>query len=111
MGSQGFLGEFEQLVLLAVIQEGDSAFALEVRRMIEERTGRSISRGAFYTTLDRLERKGMVTWTQETPKDHRRRAPLRLYQVTPAGLGALRESRRALDSLSQGLDALLERGQ
>jgi len=110
MGSKGFLGEFEQMVLLAIIQQSDQAFALEVRREIQESAGRSVSRGAFYTTLDRLERKGLVSWTEETPEDVRRNAPLRLYRVTPSGLEALRGSRRALDSLSRGLDALLERG-
>jgi DNA-binding PadR family transcriptional regulator len=109
MGSKGFLGEFEQMVLLAIIQQSDQAFALEVRREIEESANRPVSRGAFYTTLDRLERKGLLEWREETPADARRKAPLRLYRVTPAGLGALRDSRRALDSLSRGLDALLER--
>lgn len=109
MGSQGFIGEFEQMVLLAILQQEDQAFALEVRREIETSAGRSVSRGAFYTTLDRLERKGMVGWVEETPQGSRRSAPLRLYQVTPTGLEALRESRRALDSLSRGLDVLLGR--
>ena len=52
-----YLGEFEQMVLLAILQEsGDGAFALEVRRRIEGDAGRGVSRGAFYTTLDRLEK-------------------------------------------------------
>jgi DNA-binding PadR family transcriptional regulator len=110
MGSHGFLGEFEQMVLLAIIQQAREAFALEVRREIESGTGRSVSRGAFYTTLDRLERKGMVEWEEETPGNERRKAPLRRYRVTPTGLEALRESCRALDTLSRGLDTLLKRG-
>jgi len=52
------LGEFEQTILLVILGDGDSAFALEVRREIEEETGRRVSRGAFCTTLERLERKG-----------------------------------------------------
>ena len=110
MGPKGFLGEFEQMVLLGIIQQRDQAFALEVRREIEDSTGRSVSRGAFYTTLDRLEQKGFVSWSEHAPSDSRRRTPLRLYRVTPAGLQALRQSRRALDSLSRGLDVLLGRG-
>ena len=104
---KSFLGEFEQMVLLAVLQEGQNAFALEVRREIERSAGRTVSRGAFYTTLDRLERKGMVSWAEESPGDGRRSGPLRLFSVTDEGLAALRESRKALSELSRGLDDLL----
>lgn len=107
MSPKAYLGEFEQMVLLAILQRGDGAFALEVRGEIETSAGRSVSRGAFYTTLDRLERKGLVSWTEETPADSRRSAPLRLFAVTPAGLDALRESRRAVEALSRGLDDVL----
>jgi len=103
-----FLGEFEQMVLLAVLQQGEEAFALEVRREIEGSAGRSVSRGAFYTTLERLEGKGLVRWTEDTPSDPRRNGPLRRFQVTPEGLEALRTSRRAFRTLSRGLDGLLE---
>lgn len=109
MGSNSFLGEFEQMVLLAILQQGEGAFALEVRREIEESTGRQVSRGAFYTTLDRLQRKGMVSWTEKEPEDSRRSGPLRNYAVSPAGLQALQESREALDRLSRGLDRILGR--
>lgn len=106
--SPSFLGEFEQMVLLAVLQQGDGAFALEVRRELEESAGRSVSRGAFYTTLDRLERKGLVRWEERRPEDSRRSAPLRRFEVTPAGIDALRTSRRALETLWRGLDDVLE---
>jgi DNA-binding PadR family transcriptional regulator len=105
--SPSFPGEFEQMVLLAILQQGDRAFALEVRREIEESAGRSVSRGAFYTTLDRMERKGLVRWTEEDPPEPRAGGPLRRFQVTPEGLEALRSSRAALDALSRGLDHLL----
>jgi DNA-binding PadR family transcriptional regulator len=108
MSPKSFLGEFEQMVLLAVLQQAERAFALEVRREIERSADRTVSRGAFYTTLERLERKGLVVWVEETPSDPRRNAPLRRFQVTPEGLNALRESRRALHTLSRGLDGLLE---
>ena len=108
MSSTAFLGEFEQMVLLAVLQQGENAFALEVRREIETSANRSVSRGAFYTTLDRLERKGFVRWEERQPDDSRRSAPLRHFAVTDGGLEALRTSRRALDSLSRGLDLLGE---
>lgn len=109
MSPKHFLGEFEQMVLLAVLQKDSSAFALEVRKEIERSAARPVSRGAFYTTLDRLEKKGFLRWDEGTPDDARRTVPLRRFQVTAAGLSALRESRKALDNLSRGLDGLLER--
>lgn len=108
MSPKSFLGEFEQMVLLAVLQEGREAFALEVRRRIESDADRTVSRGAFYTTLDRLERKGFVRWDEVAGNHLGRSGPLRRFEVTPEGLEALRESRRALDTLSQGLDELLD---
>lgn len=107
MSPNSFLGEFEQMVLLAVLQQGEQAFALEVRREIERSAHRTVSRGAFYTTLDRLERKGLVEWTEAESDDPRRTGPLRRFAVTGEGLEALRVSRRAFDELSRGLDELL----
>ena len=104
---KSFLGEFEQMVLLAILQQETNAFALEVRREIERSAGRNVSRGAFYTTLERLERKGFVAWSEEVPHDPHRSGPLRHFAVTPHGVEALRESRRALDALSRGLDDVL----
>lgn len=106
--SPSFLGEFEQMVLLAILQQGDRAFALEVRRELEQSADRSVSRGAFYTTLDRLEQKGLVRWQERRPEDSRRSAPLRRFEVTPDGLSALRTSRQALETLWRGLDDVLE---
>jgi DNA-binding PadR family transcriptional regulator len=108
MPPKTFPGEFEQMVMLAILQSGERAFALEVRRTIEQSAGRSVSRGAFYTTLDRLEQKGLVRWTEEEPADARAAAPLRRYTVTEPGLVALRNSRAALLNLWHGLDSLLE---
>lgn len=106
--SKSFLGEFEQMVLLAILQTGERAFALEVRREIETRADRRVSRGAFYTTLDRLEGKGLLRWTEEPPPGGRTSQPLRRYEVTSEGLDALRASRRAYDALSDGLQSVLE---
>lgn len=110
MSPKRFLGEFEQMVLLAILQRRDEAFALEVRRELEESADRPVSRGAFYTTLDRLEGKGYVRWTEETPADGRAPGPLRRFDVTETGLEALRVSRAALDRLWRGLDGLLGEG-
>jgi DNA-binding PadR family transcriptional regulator len=101
------LGEFEQVVLLAILRQGRTAFGLEVREEIERCADRTVSRGAFYTTLDRLEKKGYLAWEEATPSDPARTAPRRRFRVTPAGLEALRASRRALQALWRGLDEIL----
>jgi PadR family transcriptional regulator PadR len=106
--SKGYLGVFEQMVLLAVLRQGDSAFGLEVRREIEASAGRKISRSAFYTTLDRLEKKGFVKWTPMVSESPRRVAPIRLFEVTGAGLAALRDSRGALEALWRGMDEVVQ---
>ena len=109
MASPSFLGEFEQMVLLSVLRCGENAYGLEVRRALEATTGRSVSRGAFYTTLDRLERKGYVRWKlKPAPDEVRGRMPRRHFQLTAAGLRALRSSRQALLSLWSGLEQALE---
>jgi DNA-binding PadR family transcriptional regulator len=106
MSKRAFLGEFEHMVLLAILQQGETAFGLEVRREIEQSTGKEVSRGAFYTTVDRLERKGFVSWREAAPAGLRGGAPQRLFRVTEAGIEALRVSRQALDALSRDLDKL-----
>lgn len=108
MSPKNFLGEFEQMVLLAILQQREQAFALEVRREIEESAGRKVSRGAFYTTLERLERKGYASWSKAKPDDARAGGELRRFEVTEAGLEALRVSHAAFEKLTRGLDALLE---
>ena len=60
-----FIGEFEQMVLLAVLRLGDMSFAIEVRKELERCASRSVSRGALYRTFDRLEAKGYLDWTPE----------------------------------------------
>jgi DNA-binding PadR family transcriptional regulator len=97
------------MLMLAILQCGDRALALEVREEIERSAERKVSRGSFYTTLDRLETKGMVRWTEQVAEDTRGPSVLRRYEVTPSGLEALRNSRRALLKLWRGLDRYLGR--
>ncbi len=66
---RGYLGEFEQMLLLAILRTGDDAYALEIRRELQERAGRRVSRGAFYTTLDRMQAKGYLRWTTRPISD------------------------------------------
>ena len=106
--SRGYPGVFEQMVLLAILRRGKDAFGLEVRREIETRTGRKVSRSAFYTTLDRLEKKGFITWSPTVSESSSRTAPIRLFSVTESGRATLRESRDAMKALWSGLDAVVE---
>lgn len=103
MAPKNYLGEFEQMLLLAIHRKGEDAFAVEVRRELAERTGRTVSRGAFYTTLDRLHAKGYLTWTTRAVEDWRGGRPQRHFEVTTEGIDQLRRSHAALTSLWQGL--------
>jgi PadR family transcriptional regulator len=102
-----YLGEFEQLLLLAVLRLGSEAFGLDIARELETRAGRSVSRGALYTSLDRLEDKGLVRWRVAPGTPARNGLPRRVYLVTPAGIAALRASRDTLRRMWRGLDHLL----
>ena len=106
--SKGYLGVFEQMVLLAILRQGDKAFGLEVRREIESNANRKVSRSAFYTTLDRMEKKGFVKWTPMQSDSPRRTAPIRLFEVTREGLTALKDSRGALEALWRGMDKVVQ---
>jgi DNA-binding PadR family transcriptional regulator len=109
MATPTYLGEFEQLVLLAVLQLGDGACAVPVRQAIEQASGRSVSRGALYTTLERLEGKGLLASRMGEPTEDRGGRARRYHAVTPAGVRALRAARDAVTRLSTGLDSILGR--
>ncbi len=108
MADRDFLGEFEQMVLLGIVRSGSHAFGLNVRRELERQADRHVSRGGFYTTLDRLEKKGYLTWEAAIPPDPGRKEPQRRFSVTPAGMLALRRSREALMNLWNGFEGHLE---
>ncbi len=101
------LGEFEQLVLLGVLHGGDGAYGVPVWREIESRTSRGVSLAAVYTTLDRLEGKGLVRSHVGEPTAARGGRRTRLYRATPAGLKALRASLASLARMTDGLDEVL----
>lgn len=104
-----YLGEFEQVVLLAILRLGDEAYAIPVREEIEARTGRQVARGALYTALERLEAKKCVRSSMSEPLPERGGRSRRYYAVSPAGLTALRESRDAWLALWKGVESLLEK--
>jgi DNA-binding PadR family transcriptional regulator len=100
------LGEFEQIVLLAVLRLGDKAYGVTIRQEIALCVGREPSPGALYTTLDRLEEKGMVkSWLGETTPQRGGRAK-RYFALTKSGRAALVSAQRAYQRLLQGLDLL-----
>jgi len=101
-----FLGEFEQMVLLAILRLEDRAFAVSVLRELDERAGRAVSRGTLYKTLDRMESKGLVGWEPEGGSPERGGHPRRRFSVTGRGVSALQESREAFLSLWDGLEAI-----
>jgi len=104
-----YLGEFEQQVLLVVVRLGDEAFGPAIGAELERRAGRRVSRGALYTTFDRLEDKGLLRWRTVPGTEARDGLPRRVYTVTAAGLAALRAAREIVRSLWSGLDARLKK--
>lgn len=103
-----FLGEFEQLVLLAVLQLREDAYGASISAELEARAGRRVSRGALYSSLDRLERKGYLRWDVAPATSERGGQPKRRFQVTPVGVEALRVAHEAWLKLSDGLDDVLK---
>jgi PadR family transcriptional regulator len=106
--TQAYLGEFEQLLLLAILRLDAKAYGVELARELEARAGRTVSRGALYTSLDRLEDKGLLRWKVTAGTPERAGLPRRLYSVTPAGVAALRASRETLRRMWRGLDRVLK---
>ncbi len=104
------LGEFEQLVLLAVVRLDAEAYGSTIRREIEERTGRTIAIGALYTALDRLERKGYVNSRLSDPTPQRGGRAKRYFRLRPAGIAALARSRDALTRMWAGIELGVQRG-
>src|SRR5215208_8154579 len=97
------LGDFEQLVLLGVLRLDGGAYGAAIRQEIHLRSGRDVSINAVYTTLDRLEAKGMLrSWTGE-PTAQRGGRRRKFYALNPAGSEALRHAYRALQSMAAGL--------
>ena len=104
-----YLGEFEYAVLLAVLHLDADAYAVPIRELIEERTGRPVARGALYTALDRLEAKNCLRSRMGGATEERGGKAKRYYAITAAGLKALRATHESLSNMAKGLEAILER--
>lgn len=103
-----YLGELEQLLLLALLHLEDDAYGLRIRQEIERRTGRTISPGAVYTALDRLEQRNLVSSWLGDPTAQRGGKRKRHYRLEPAGAALLRQSQHALARMARGVMPKLE---
>ena len=101
--SRHAIGEFEQLILFALVRLGADAYGVSVREEIEKRTGRAISAGALYTALDRLEKRGLVASRlgEATPQRGGKRK--RLYTLQPAGERALARVYESMRLMANGV--------
>ena len=104
-----YLGEFEQLVLLAILRLGPEAYGVTIARELEQHAARTVARGALYTTLDRLEDKGLVRW-KLAPGNDGRSVPRRSYQVTARGVTGLKAQQHVLQRMWNGLEDVLGDG-
>jgi PadR family transcriptional regulator, regulatory protein PadR len=106
--SVSVLGDFEQLVLMGVLRLGEGAYGAAIRQEIHARSGRDVSINAVYTTLDRLESKGLLrSWVGE-PTAQRGGRRRKFYALRPAGLASLRQAYRAFTAMAAGLESKLE---
>ena len=96
------LGEFELLLLLALLQAKDEVYGVQIRAVIEERTGRTVSPGAVYTALDRLERRHLVSSRLGDPTPQRGGKRKRYYRIASAGATLLRQSQQELARMARG---------
>jgi PadR family transcriptional regulator, regulatory protein PadR len=102
------LGDFEQLVLFGVLRLEADAYGAAIRQEIHARSGRDVSINAVYTTLDRLEAKGLLrSWVGE-PTAQRGGRRRKFYALRPAGVTALRHAYHAFTAMADGLEGRLE---
>jgi DNA-binding PadR family transcriptional regulator len=104
MGKGDFLGEFEQVVLLAVARLEGAGYGVSIRKEIARRTGRDVTVGSVYTTLARLEEKGMVDSREGDPTPRRGGRARRHFGLTPEGARALEFARGMMDRMWDGVD-------
>ena len=103
------LGEFEQLVLMALMHLGDNAYGVTIREEIQGRTDRKVSLGAVYKTLERLEGKGLVGGRVGEPTAERGGRRKKFYDLRPEGMASLRAAYATLQKMSDGLEPELEK--
>lgn len=105
MGKTGVLGSFEEMVLLAVLHQGDRAYSVSIRRELADRSGSEVTMGAVYATLDRLVEKGFIAPRPgDEEGESRRGRPRRYYTALPAGIAALHDTRQIRATMWRGID-------
>ena len=107
--SRESIGEFEQLVLLAILRLGENAYGIPILDEIKVETGRKVLRPAVYVALRRLERKGLVTSRDGGPTPERGGRSRKYFEITPDGLERVRDARQALIRMWDGLHTVLDR--
>jgi PadR family transcriptional regulator len=106
MSNRDYLGEFEHIVILALLRLGDRAYGVTVRQEIEARISREVSIGAIYATLDRLEEKGYVKSELGDPTPERGGRSKRFFRVSARGVAAVNRTHRAVKTMTAGLDVI-----
>ncbi len=107
MTRKSSLGEFEQILLLAILRLKEGAFGTQIADELETRVGRAVSRGALYSSLDRLEKKGYLRWEVGGATSERGGQPKRRFEITSAGVNALRQAHEAWLAMTDGLEDVL----
>ena len=106
MAKREFLGGFELLVLLALIRLGDEAYGVPISEAIEDSSGKEVAMGSVYITLERLEQKGLVSSRLGEPTAERGGRAKTYFRITAKGLREVRQARRTLMNLWQGVPQL-----
>jgi DNA-binding PadR family transcriptional regulator len=99
------LGELEQLLMLAVVRLGSSAYGAEIQRELEDAVGRRLTISTIYVTLVRLEKKGLVRSHRSEPTATRGGKQKRVFRLTPRGVRALRHARNVLETMWEGVES------
>ena len=110
MTERSYLGEFELMILLAVIHLGDEAYGVPISRQLEAHRGRDVSVGSVYAALERLEAKGLVASSLGDPTPERGGKAKRYFRVTREGLRQVHDTRRVLKQMWRTLPALKGEG-
>ena len=108
--NEKFLGEFEQMVLLATLHLGDNAYGASIRQLLHEQIGRDVALGALYATMERMEKKGLVTSKLGEATAQRGGRAKRFFSVTSQGQQALKRAREAMNTLWQQISLRLVTG-
>jgi PadR family transcriptional regulator PadR len=103
MTDDKFLGEFEQVLLLAILRLADNAYGSTIRQLLSEQINRDVTIGALYTTLERLEKKGLLTSTLGEATAERGGRAKKYFEVSAKGHQALKRSKSALVTMWNGL--------